>query len=230
MSSQQEIVLSSVEQYRSEVLQLPRLTRSQEAELVCRAQQGDKQAKDELIQSCLRYVSLIASRYVCYVQHEEYLDLVSIGNLAVVECLEKALTVANPVAYLYGVARLAIKSYCYKHSQLITQVRGKPMVWVDSLEAPIGNSQQCLADRLSAPVPEAQQQPADFTALYEAISTLTAKQRYVVLRYFGLDGDAPESMAALSQRLCSTNANGMLARNRYNLAISSLRRKLLHSA
>jgi hypothetical protein len=41
--------------------------------------------KDELVQSCLRYIVLVASRYVCYVQHEEYLDLVSIGNLAVVE-------------------------------------------------------------------------------------------------------------------------------------------------
>ncbi len=230
MSNQQEIVLSSVEQYRSEVSRLPRLTRSEEAELVQRARQGDREAKDELVQSCLRYVSLIASRYVCYVQHEEYLDLVSIGNLAVVECLEKALSVANPAAYLYGVARLAIRSYCYNHSQLITQVRGKPFIWVDSLDAPIGNSQQCLADRLCAPVPEPQKQPGDFTPLYQAISTLTPKQREVVLRHFGLDGESPESIVALSQRLSTSKPNGMLARNRYNLAIRSLRRKLLHSA
>ncbi len=230
MSSEQEIVLTSVEQYRSDVSQFPRLTRSQEAALVCRARQGDKQAKDELVHICLRYVSLVASRYTCYVQHEEYLDLVSVGNLAIVECLEKALTAENPVAYLYGVAKLAIRSYCYKHSQLITQVRGKQFVWVDSLEAPIGNSQQCLADQLVAPAQEAQQQPADFTALYEAISTLTPKQREVVLRHFGLDGDAPESIVVLSRRLSTANANGMLARNRYNLAIRSLRRKLLQSA
>jgi DNA-directed RNA polymerase sigma subunit (sigma70/sigma32) len=230
MSSIQGVVLSSVEQYRSEVLRLPRLTRSEESELVYRARQGDKQAKDELVHSCLRYVCVVASRYVCYVQHEEYLDLVSIGNLAVVECLEKALSVANPVAYLYGVARLAIKSYCYTHSQLITQQRGKPFVWVDSLEAPIGTSQGCLADRLIAPALEPQKQPADFASLYEAISALTPKQRYVVLRSFGLDGDAPEPIAAINQRLATTNPNGMLARNRYNLAIRSLRRKLLQSA
>lgn len=227
MLSKQEIVLSSVEQYHSDVSRLPRLTRSEEVALVCRARQGDQQAKDELIKSCLRYVSLIASRYVCYVQHEEYLDLVSIGNLAVVECLEKALTVANPVAYLYGVARLAIRSYCYKHSQLITQQRGKPFVWVDSLEAPIGNGKECLADRLCAQIPEPQQQSAGFATLYEAISSLTPKQRYVILRHFGLDGDAPESIVALSQRLSTTNPKLMLARNRYNMAIRSLRRKLL---
>jgi hypothetical protein len=70
--------------------------------------------------------------------------ILGVGNLAVVECLEKALMVANPVAYLYGVARLAIKSYCYKHSQLITQVRGKPFIWVESLEAPLGDGKECL--------------------------------------------------------------------------------------
>jgi hypothetical protein len=143
--------------------------------------------------------------------------------------VEKALSVANPVAYLRGVAKLAIRSYCYKHSQLITRQRGKPFVWVESLEAPIGNGKECLADRLVAPVPE-EQQSADFATLYEAISALTAKQRKVVLRHFGLDGDAPESIVALSQRLWSTKPNGMLARNRYNLAIRSLRRKLSQSA
>ena len=52
MSSVQGVVLSSVEQYRSEVLRLPRLTRSEECELVYRARSGDKQAKEALIQSC----------------------------------------------------------------------------------------------------------------------------------------------------------------------------------
>src|SRR5512135_3027510 len=65
--------------------------------------------------------------------------------------LDKALTVENPVAYLYGVAKLAIRSYCYTHSQLITQVRGRPMVWTDSLDAPLCNGNGCLADFLVAP-------------------------------------------------------------------------------
>ena len=154
MSSIQGVVLSSVEQYRSEVLRLPRLTRSEESELVCRARQGDKQAKETLIQSCLGYVACVAYRYTCYVQHDDYLDLVSVGNLAIVECFEKALTVDNPVAYLLGVAKLAVKAYCCKHSGLITHQRGQPFVWVDSLDAPLGNGQSCLAEMLSAPTHE----------------------------------------------------------------------------
>ena len=157
MSSIQGVVLSSVEQYRSEVLRLPRLTRSEESELVNRARNGDTQAKEALIQSCLGYVACVAYRYVCYLQHDDYLDLVSVGNLAIVECFEKALTIDNPVAYLLGVAKLAVKAYCCKHSGLITHQRGQPFVWVDSLDAPLGNGQGCLAEMLATPTQEIQQ-------------------------------------------------------------------------
>ena len=160
-------------------------------------------------------------------QHDEYLDLVSVGNLAIVECFEKALTVDNPVAYLLGVAKLAVKAYCCKHSGLITRQRGQSFVRVDSLDAPLENGQGCLADMLSVPTQEPQQEPADFTKLYEAINAITPKQRYVILRHFGLDGDAPETIATISRRLSQSNPKVTIARNRYNTAIRSLRRKLL---
>ncbi len=124
-------------------------------------------------------------------------------------------------------AFLPFPATLHAHSAFSWEVRGKPLVWVDSLEAPLGTRQGCLADRLIVPVPEPQQQPADFATLYQAISALTPKQRYVVLRFFGLDGDAPESIAAISRRLSTTNPKVTIARNRYNMAIRSLRRKLL---
>jgi DNA-directed RNA polymerase sigma subunit (sigma70/sigma32) len=227
MLSGHDIVLTSVEQYLSEIARLPVLSRAEEAELVHRARLGERQAKEALLHSCLRYVAYVTSRYSCYLQHEEYLDLVSVGNLAIVECLEKALTVDNPVAYLYGVAKLAIRSYCYTHSQLITQVRGKPYVWVDSLDAPLCNRQGCLTDLLVAPGQAPQQEQSDFTRLYAAINALTPKQQYVIVRYYGLDGDAPESIASISRRLSPSNPKVTIARNRYNMAIRSLLRKLL---
>ncbi len=226
MVSNQDVVLSSVEQYFSELAGLPVLTRAEEADVVRRARQGDKQAKEALLHGCLRYVASVTSRYSCYLEHEEYLDLVSVGNLAIVERLDKALTVENPVAYLYGVAKLAIRSYCYTHSQLITQVRGRPMVWTDSLDAPLCNDKGCLADLLVAPEQTPKGEQSDFARLYEAINALTPKQRYVILRFYGLDDDAPESIASISRRLSSANPKVTIARNRYNNAISSLRRKL----
>ena len=128
--------MSSVEQYRSEVLRLPRLTRSEESELVCRARNGDTQAKEALIQSCLGYVASVAYRYVCYMQHDDYLDLVSVGNLAIVECFEKALTVDNPAASCYNKLLLETGSGCAQPG-VSTLLFGEAFIIVENAALPI---------------------------------------------------------------------------------------------
>jgi DNA-directed RNA polymerase sigma subunit (sigma70/sigma32) len=74
---------------------------------------------------------------------------------------------------------------------------------------------------------DTKKEQSDFARLYDAINTLTPKQRYVILRVFGLDVDAPEPIASISRRLSPTNQKVTIARNRYNNAIMSLRRMLL---
>jgi len=122
----QEIVLNSFQQYRSEVLSLPRLTASEERDLEQRARQGDEQARKQLIESSLQYVASVAWRYVCYVQQDDYPELVSVGNMAIVEGIEKALTAAKPSAYLRGMARNAIRRYCFARSRLVSRQRRLP--------------------------------------------------------------------------------------------------------
>ena len=124
--AQQENVLTSLEQYRSEVLRLPRLTGSEERDLEQRARLGDEQARQQLIESSLQYVARVAWRYVCYVRQDDYLDLVSVGNMAVVEGIAKALTAAKPGAYLRGLARHAIRRYCLARSSLVSKQRRLP--------------------------------------------------------------------------------------------------------
>jgi DNA-directed RNA polymerase specialized sigma subunit len=124
--AQQENVLTSLEQYRSEVLRLPRFTDSEERDLERRARVGDEQARQQLIESSLQYVARVAWRYLCYVRQDDYLDLVSVGNLAVVEGIAKALTAAKPGAYLRGVARQAIRRYSLARSSLTSRQRRLP--------------------------------------------------------------------------------------------------------
>ncbi len=225
MQSDQEVMLTSVEQYRSEVLRLPRLTQSQERDLVSRARSGDELAKGALIESCLRYVASIAWRYARYLRHDDYLDLVGVGNLAIVECVEKALAVNNPAAYLRGVAKLAMKLYCFKHAGLITRGPYQDAVQVGSLDTPYGDSNACYADVLPTPTPESEMEQPNYEVLYQAINVLTEKQRYVILRHLGLDGNASESLGTISHRL-SANPKMTIARNRFNLAIKRLHRLL----
>lgn len=123
MQSDQENVLTSLEQYRSEVLRLPRLSASEERDLEQRARLGDEQARQQLIEAGLRYVASVAWRYVCYVQQDDYLELVSVGNMAVVEGMTKVLTARQPSAYLRGVARNAIRRYCLGRSRLVSRQR-----------------------------------------------------------------------------------------------------------
>lgn len=227
MQSDQEVMLTSVEQYRSEVLRLPRLTQSQERDLVSRARSGDELAKGALIESCLQYIASVAWGYACYLRHDDYLDLVGVGNLAIVECVEKALAVNNPAAYLRGVAKLAMKLYCFKHAGLITRGPRRDRVQVGSLDAPYGDSDACYADVLPAPTPESEmeQEQPNYEMLYQAINALTEKQRYVILRHLGLDGNASELLGTISHRL-SANPKMTIARNRFNLAIKRLHRLL----
>jgi hypothetical protein len=124
--AEQENVLTSLEQYRSEVLRLPRLTDSEERDLEQRARLGDEKARQLLIESSLQYVARIAWRYLCYVRQDDYLDLVSVGNLAVVEGIAKALTTTKPCAYLRAVAWYAIRRYSLAHSSLVSKQRRPP--------------------------------------------------------------------------------------------------------
>ncbi len=124
--AQQENVLTSLEQYRSEVLRLLRLTASEERDLEQRARLGDEQARQQLIESSLQYVASFAWRYVCYVRQDDYLDLVSVGNMAVVEGIVKALTATRPGAYLRGMARYAIRRYCLARSRLVSKQHRLP--------------------------------------------------------------------------------------------------------
>jgi RNA polymerase sigma factor (sigma-70 family) len=199
-------VLTSAQQYRYELSLLPRLNQEQERELAGRARAGDAQARASVIESCLRYVAFIAARYKRYVHHDDYLDLVGVGNLAVVENVEKALTMDNPQAYLFVLARLAIVDYCVTRATLITKSRYTlaPDPSISSLDAPIcQESDATMLDLIAAPEAEQkqEQEEQDYTSLYEALNILPERYREVLTRHYGLYGHPAESLYEMSRQL-----------------------------
>ncbi len=195
-------ILTSAQQYRHELSLLPRLTSEEERELRDRAREGDRQARARLIESCLRYMAFIAARYRRYVYHDDYLDLVGVGNLAVVENVEKALMMDNPCAYLSVIARLAIIDYCMTSASLIIKSRytHTPDPYTGSLDAPIyQDCEATLLDQIAAP--EQEQAEQDYTQLYEAIDTLPEKHREVLTRHYGLYGRQAESLYEMSREM-----------------------------
>src|SRR5260370_38333091 len=134
-NAESQDVPTTKELYRREVRVLPVLTRVEEQDIVRGARKGDADARTALIQSCLNYVGFMAAWHARYVYHDEYLDLVGIGNVAVVEHVDEALTRENPCAYLRGCAKFAIIYYCFNRSSLIpTPWQAKQKIYVASLD------------------------------------------------------------------------------------------------
>ena len=76
-----------VRMYLKEIGKIPLLTPEREAYLAERISQGDKQAKDELIEANLRLVVSIAKRHVGKGMY--FLDLIQEGNLGLIKAVEK---------------------------------------------------------------------------------------------------------------------------------------------
>lgn len=201
--------MTSEELFRRDIGSILYLTREEEQALIEQARAGDENACHDLVLSCLPYVKKVAEKYAtlcaaCGRKRIEYLDLVQIGCLTVLECLNKALAHPNPCGYLRRAAFGEIVKYCGKHASLITSPSergGKllPIQDVESLDAPLpGNEYGTLSDI----IPEcSDQRPPDleYTVLYKAIETLPAKQQEVIVHHYGIEC-APEDLFTLSCR------------------------------
>lgn len=202
-------VLSSEEQYRKDIAQVPRYTKADEAAFVERARSGDEQARHNLILSRIGYITFLARKYAnisqAHPHRVEFLDLVQLGNLTALERLDKALASPNPIGYLNKAVAGAMIDYA--RIQISSIPTGKhhngermPVIYVESLDAPppaSGDSghreyEEAFVDRLVAetclPQPE-----EDYEPLYQAIETLPEKHREVIKRHYGF-GCAPETL------------------------------------
>ncbi len=218
-------ILTSEELYRSEVRQLPRLSIEEERELVRQARAGDAKAREALMTSCLNYVGFMAARYKCYVNHDDYLDLVGIGNLAVVEHLDRSLLKDNPCAYLRGIVKYTMLHYCFSHASLITRPQQAAPVYTVSLDTP-QNDLQPLSQRIAAKEYSPVKKQSDYSFLYQALEQLPTNFREVLSCHFGLYGRQPESLYTLSRRM-SANVKGTIAYLTKNRALSRMRTILM---
>jgi DNA-directed RNA polymerase sigma subunit (sigma70/sigma32) len=219
-----EDILTTEELYRSEVRRLPRLSVEEEQEIVRRAREGDENARTALVKSCLNYVGFIAACYRRFVRHDEYLDLVGVGNVAVVEHLDRALLMNNPSGYLRSIVKYTVLHYCLTHASLITRPDRSAPIYTVSLDAPRDDGQP-LAQRLAAQEGSSEEERPDYAFLYQALEQLPKHYREVLSRHYGLYGRTPESLYELSRRM-SANVKGSIAYLTKYRALRRLRTQL----
>ncbi len=73
--------------YLKDINRMPLLTREEEVELATRAKNGDKIAKDKIINANLRFVVSVAKKYQN--QGTDLIDLISEGNIGLITAIEK---------------------------------------------------------------------------------------------------------------------------------------------
>ncbi len=177
--------------YRAEVAQLPTRTPAEEAALVDRARHGERDAGVALIVSCLPYalrqaVRLYAARRP---RHDEILDLAQVASLEMLHHLDKALAMPRPGAYLRGIVKRMISIYITYYGPLIQ----KPDHFTAQRLIEFGEFPQTErltemnVDIVEAPPDTRESEEARqrrFAPLYEALDTLTPRQRaYLNKRY-----------------------------------------------
>lgn len=198
---------------------LVNLPKEQEDMLVEQARNGSQDAKETLILSGLAYVIRVAYTYFLTLatHHDDFLDLIAIGNLALVEMIDTALTKQRPLIYLLTCAKFAIHHHCYYCSDLITRARNAERKTVRSLDVLLDSDVDLPASEESSE--EGGTNSVLYGALYEAISELTERQREAVVRHHGLFGQSEEQFTDIHQGL-------EVAANRYRQALRRLRKKL----
>lgn len=188
--------------YAAEVAHVPKLSPSETEALIARARQGERKARETLIVSCLSY-ALGVSRFVYHARrprHDDLLDLVQVASERMMERLDRALATRSPAAYLRGMARRVILDYCTYHSELIQKPEYSLAVLeklnphpatVESLDTPLyHDGKRVRVDLIEATAmqsePDAEEQRKRYTALYQAIHTLSKPHQEALVRLYGL--------------------------------------------
>lgn len=163
------------------------------------------ESPSELIVACVEPVRKMAYRIAAERSARlEAEELASIGMLAICEVVSRALEKADdPLAYLRQVARQA----------MFVEYRRVYERSIVSLDAPLSGEMDALTllDVIAAPSLDLSVPKVGFSsqsrALQKAVLRLTARQRAVIRRYYGLPGYAASPRSEVARQLRVTGAS-----------------------
>jgi len=160
----------------------PPLTREEEAELFLNF---DAEARAELIVRNLRLVAYIANKYKSNAQ--DYEEFVSIGTVGLI----KAVDSYDP----NNKSKAKFPTYavrCIQNEILMALRRAMKHSCCGSLQAPISvdkdGNEITVEDTLALKSYSINDEVENSVVIYEAMSTLTEKERQIINRRFGLNG------------------------------------------
>ncbi len=153
----------------------------------------DRDTKDLIIHSMLP----ILFQYAMRIRLRDPMDLVSVGNMVLIEEWEQAQTQEMPLRYLLYRAKMAMHAY-------LRQYECGPITFPDSgdMEYPHYDFFHIFDKLDTDDIVEPQQSrdtPMDSTPLYEALASLSSETaRVLIERLFGLFDRSPETMREIT--------------------------------
>lgn len=211
--------------YRLELADIPPLstiTTEIRAGLLTSIKSGDIQAKEQffkiLLPVILRYADYMCSGRRAGVDHAE---LLSLGNVTLVEYFEQALEKENPVAYLLKCSKLKMMGLLHWHADCPIALPQS-----DGVEPPVCVPIDHMADDFDIPEPEPVVQKED-TRVQDAIQRLPEKHQDLVRRAFGI-GQMPEDLTQIAGCADSREPAYEKFKSRKRTALVKLRRILEH--
>jgi hypothetical protein len=202
--------------YRAELATTSlRLSPEEQEALIALARNGDRDAKERLLRSLLN--NIFAKALVSAPCDDDLaMELTSVGNCALMECLDRLIHRDYPLARVTAYAYGEMRHYQLHCRGLITLPHGPNIFhfkWCD------------VSDVLNIPMTH-EQMMCDTEVLYEAVDALPENARNLIVALFGLYGHPQLSMSDLAGGLNSTTKDYQAIKGRKLYAFKLLREKL----
>jgi DNA-directed RNA polymerase specialized sigma24 family protein len=203
-----------------------------ERALVERSRNGED-IRDELIlhmqpiiKKCASHLAARLSPQARSQKCAEWDDLVQSALVRMLDQFPLAMSKEEPLAYLVQVAKYAMWDQINGRSDPIKRHPTYAPLSVASLDAPLSEDGETLADFLPwevrLPSPDT---ASPFLALEQAIAALPGKQRAVIDRHFGFHQHEPRSLTQIAREISPTSKHPRSTRT-YKQALNSLQQML----
>lgn len=177
----------------------PPLSRDEEAELICRLDEGDEGVKSQLIERNLRLVVYIARRFENTGVGIE--DLISIGTIGLIKAINTYQPAKNIKLATY--ASRCIENEILMHLRKTTNLKSE-VSFDEPLNTDWDGNELLLSDILGTDsdlVMKPIEEDVDRKLLSDALERLEERERHIITLRFGLDGKPERTQKEVADSL-----------------------------
>jgi RNA polymerase primary sigma factor len=209
--------------YYREIQEIKLLTPEEERELIKRAQQGDKEARDKLVMANQRYVIKLARKFYMQLNGKvDFQELVHIGNLGLLKALNK-FNLSKETRFLTYAGYWIYQTLAQEVDKFLKQENLIAVSLNTSNEE--GDEIMDFIEDFSVPNPEQVIEANQNRKRIQEIvnQALNNRERYIITKVFGLDGTPPKKIKDIAEEMGVSRQRVSFI---YNRALKKLRKIL----